>query len=81
MKVYEIMFLVPDLLKILHENGIKSEDYKWIDLYKEYLTMKNMGHKTSYIVAVLGERYHICERKVYKVLRLMERDCQNGAAG
>ena len=81
MKIYEIMFLVPDLLKTLHENGIKTEDYKWIGLYRDYLAMKALGHKTGYIVAVLAERYGVCERKVYKVVSLMERDCRSGAAG
>ena len=71
MKVYEIMFLMPELLKVLYECGIKSEDYKWIEMYRKYLDMKAMGHKTSYTVAVLSEEYKICERKVYKVLKKM----------
>lgn len=75
MRVYEIMFLIPDLLKTLHENGIKTEDYVYIEMYKEYLNMKNRGHKTTYIVATLSEKYHICERKVYKVMERMERRC------
>lgn len=75
MKVYEIMFLIPDLLKTLHENGIKTEDYKWIELYKDYLRMRTMRHKTSYIVAVLSDKYGICERKVYKTIKKMDASC------
>jgi len=74
MKVYKILFLVPELLETLHKNGIKTGDYKWINLYKEYLNMKSMHHKTGYIVAVLAERYGICERKVYKILAKMNRE-------
>lgn len=81
MKAYEIIFLVPNLLKSLHEIGIKCEDYRWIDLYKDYLALKNTNNKTSYIIAVLSDRYHVCERKVYKVIKMLEQDCPNGAVG
>ena len=81
MKVYEILSLAPEILKTLHKSGIKADDYRWIDLYRDYREMKRTGNKTVYIVAVLGERYNICERKVYKVLKRMQQDCQIDTAG
>ena len=79
MKAYEILALAPNFMKTLHECGIKSEDYKWLGMYQEYRKMKGSGEKTSYAVAVLSARYRICERKVYKVIHDMERDCEIGA--
>lgn len=76
MKVYEILSLAQEILKTLHESGSKSDDYKWMGLYHDYMRMKHEGNKTVYIVAVLSDRYKICERKVYKVLKRMEKDCQ-----
>ncbi len=81
MKVYEILSLAPEMLKTLHESGIKPDDYKYINLYHEYREIKKHGNKTVYAVAVLSSRYGICERKVYKILRRMETDCQLGAVG
>lgn len=81
MKVYEISSLAPEFLKRLHDFGIKLEDYQWLDLYREYREMRLRGEKTVYIVAHLSDQYCICERKVYKLIRLMERDCPTGAAG
>ena len=78
MKVYEILSLAPEMLKMLHMSGIKADDYKWIDMYREYREMKSKGDKMAYIVAVLSERYKVCERKVYKVIRRMQQDCQIG---
>lgn len=51
MTVYDIVSLNRELLKRLHKNGIKVNDYKWLDLYNDYLQMKADGDKTSYIVA------------------------------
>ena len=81
MKVYEILSLNPEFLKRLHDFGIKQDDYQWVELYQDYRRMKRNGEKMVYIVASLGDKYHICERKVYKVIRRMEQDCQIGAAG
>ena len=78
MKVYEILSLAPEMLKMPHMSGIKADDYKWIDMYREYREMKSKGDKMVYIVAVLSERYNVCERKVYKVIRRMQQDCQTG---
>lgn len=79
MKVFEILSLNPEFLKRLHELGIRQDDYQWIGLYREYRQMKDAGEKMVYIVALLADRYHICERKVYKVIQNMERECQIGA--
>lgn len=76
MKVCEILFLNRELLKWLHDFGIESNDYKWVPLYQEYLKMKSEGDKVTYIVAVLSRKYNVCERKVYKIIQKMEKDCQ-----
>ena len=79
MKVYEILSLCPEFLKKLHDFGIRNDDYQWIDLYREYCQMRDNGEKIVFIVAFLGDKYGICERKVYKVIKHMEQDCQIGA--
>ena len=75
MKVYEILSLNHDFLKMLHRFGISTDDCKWVEMYHEYRKLKDMDHKMVYIVAFLSEKYKICERKVYKVIKSMERDC------
>ena len=81
MKVYEFLSLHKDFLKMLHHLGISLEDGKWVELYHEYKKLKDMEHKMVYIVAFLAEKYEICERKVYKIIKSMERDCLVDAVG
>lgn len=76
MKIYEILALNAELLKKLNGFGIKSEDFKDVEIYRDYIRMKSQGHKVSYIVMSLSEKYNICERKVYKVISKMRKDCQ-----
>ena len=66
---------------MLHSFGISFDDCKWVELYHEYKKLKDMDHKVVYIVAFLSEKYEICERKVYKIIKSMERDCMIDAVG
>lgn len=68
-----------EILKRLHENGICIKDYQHIPMLAEYERMKSGGNKTTYIVAHLSEKYDISERKVYKVLSRLLKDCQISA--
>ncbi|WP_298551695.1 hypothetical protein [uncultured Parabacteroides sp.] len=45
-------------------------------LYKEYTRMKKEGHKTTYIVVCLAEKYRISERKVYTLLKRLSQRCE-----
>lgn len=63
------------MLKTLHEHGIKMEDYQYLPMADEFDIMKDMGHKTTYIIAHLSEKYGICERKVYKIVGKMMMRC------
>lgn len=75
MKIVEIVKLSAELLKRLHGFGIKMNDYEYLPLYDDYKKMRSDGHKTTYIVAVLCERYKLCERKVYKLIKHYHKDC------
>ena len=81
MKVYEFLSLHKDFLKMLQKFGISLDDGKWVELYHEYKKMKDMDHKMVYIVAFLSEKYEICERKVYKIIKSMEKECRVDAVG
>ena len=80
MKKVEILRLSGEMLKRLHDFGIKMTDYEYLPLYDDYVRMRSAGEKTTYIVAVLCERYNLCERKVYKLLKHFQEDCHFGAA-
>ena len=51
------------------------EDVQYIDLYKDFNRLLDEGEKVSYIVAVLAERYNVCERKVYTLIKRLQSDC------
>lgn len=75
MKVIELLKLNRGLLDVCNEAGIRLDDVRYIDLYNDYCRMAAQGDKVSYIVASLAERYHVCERKVYALVKRYRSDC------
>lgn len=71
----EILKLNRELLKICMDVGIRVDDVQYIELYNDYNRLLADGEKVSYIVAILSERYGVCERKVYALIKRLQTDC------
>lgn len=56
-------------MKMLSKYGIRMDDYKYVDLYKDYALMVKNGNKVSYAVAYLADKYSMSEASVYRILR------------
>ena len=76
MKVAEILKLGGEMLKILNILGIKVSMYEYVPLYEEYEYRRSCGEKMTSIGASLSDKYCMCERKVYKVIKALGEDCQ-----
>ena len=79
MTIYEILSFNKELLRRLFDAGIQTKDYRYVDLFRDYIDMLNEGNKTTYVISVLSDRYAVSERKVYDVIRKLASDCKNSA--
>lgn len=75
MKLIEILNLNRELISNFQKAGVRLDDVRYIDLYNEYRTLAAKGEKVSYIVACLADKYGICERKVYSLLKRYKSEC------
>lgn len=80
MTLFEILEFNRELIAKLASAGVKADDCKYIDLYIEYMSMRNRGEKVTYAVASLAAKYHVSERKVYALLKRFAADCTRRAA-
>ncbi len=76
---YEILSFNKELLRRLSCIGVKTDDFRYVDLFEDYSRMRKAGNKMTYIVATLSDKYAISERKVYNVIRHLSEDCKSGA--
>ena len=75
MKVIEIVKLNRELLNICRTAGIRLDDVRYIELYNEYSRLLAEGEKITYIVAALSDKYGVCERTVYDLIRRLKAEC------
>lgn len=74
MKVYELLSFNRELIDKIYSAGIKVEDYKYVDLYTEYIYLKGQSEKVAYIVNYLSSKYGVSERQVYSIIGRMRQD-------
>lgn len=79
MTVFEILSFNRELLNRLFSTGVKANDYIYVDLYNDYMQMRDTGYKMTYIVAMLSDKYHVSERQVYSVIGRLGKDCKSSA--
>lgn len=74
MKIFELLIFNRELLRRFYIAGIRSDDYKYADLYTEFDQRVATGEKVTYIVACLAAKYGVSERQVYNLLDKLNRD-------
>jgi len=62
-----------ELLQKLNEAGIRLEDYKYCDLYRDYLQLSETTKSRKTVILTLSERHHISDRQVYNILHHLEK--------
>ena len=80
MKIIDILNFNKELLSRINNSGIRPDDYRYVELYNEFQTMKVQGEKITWIVAALSEKYGVSERKVYDLVKRFDSHCNSFAA-
>lgn len=69
------MKLNRELLTVCRSAGIRLDDVRYIELYNDYSRLLAEGEKITYIVAALSDKYGMCERTVYDLIRRLKAEC------
>ena len=56
----------------MNEAGIRLEDYKYCDLYHDYLQLSETMKSRKSVILTLAERHHISDRQIYNILHHLE---------
>ena len=61
------------LLQKLKEAGVKLEDFKYCDLYRDYLKMSETMHSRKEVILSLAQKHGYTGRQVYNILKHLEK--------
>lgn len=77
MKVVEFVKIGKDFLKLMSSFDLRCNDFKHIEMYDEYMSMRDKGEKVDYILTVLSEKYKISESTIKRVVRRLSKEVNN----
>ena len=72
MKRIDLIEFNKELLQKLNKAGISLEDYRYCDLYKDYLKLSETMGTRKEVILTLAQRHHITDRQVYNILKRLE---------
>ena len=69
MKIVELVKISTETLKMMSNSGIRTEDYRHVEMYEEYCSMRTAKEKFRYIMAFLAEKYKLSESSVKRIVK------------
>lgn len=75
MKVVELLKIGGELLKVMSENDVKRDDYRFVKMYHEYLNMRKAGIKYRAVIQMLSEEYNTSKASVERAIRRLGKNC------
>lgn len=74
MRAIELVKISSEAMKVMSEIGIRTDDWRYVRMYEDFVEMRRNREKFRYIIAVLAERYGVSESTVKRVVGRMSRE-------
>lgn len=74
MKVVKLLHLGKELLKMMSLCELRVDDYKYIELYSEYVKARQEHVKYAVVIMELSQRYGISESSVKRIIKRFEKE-------
>lgn len=77
MKVVELLKIGGEMLRLLSENEVMRDDWRYVPMYEEFMQMRGLGVKYTEAVRMLAEDYCIGRATVERIVARLDRDVKN----
>lgn len=74
MKVIEILKISGDLLKVMSENDVMRDDFRYVEMYDEFVNMRSLGIKYREAIRLLSEDYGISKTTIERAMSRLSRE-------
>ena len=61
------------MMRKLKEAGIRLDDYKYVDMWRDYVEMLKTAESRKEVMLSLADRYGITDRQVYNIIKHLEK--------
>lgn len=73
MTQYELIKSAESLLRVLHENHVNVADVNYIEAFEELCRLEKEGHKKTFIVYYISERFGMDVATLYRIKNRMNK--------
>lgn len=75
MKVYEMLKLGSETLKMMSRHGIFLNDYLYVDAYEQFRHMRSLGVKYDHALDELAREHNIAKRTLQRAFKRLSLEC------
>lgn len=75
MKVIELLKIGGEMLKVMSENDVNRDDWRFVPMYEEFHTMRKNGLKYRECIRMLSEDYNVSRATIERAIRRLSSDC------
>ena len=75
MKVVELVKISSEALKVMSENDVMRDDWRFVPMYEEFQTMRKNGLKYRECIRLLSEDYQVSRATVERAIRRLGSEC------
>lgn len=75
MKVVELLKISMSMLKVMSENDVMRDDWKYIEAYEQFLNMRSNKVKYSEAIRMLSEENNVSPRTLERAFERLSRVC------
>lgn len=72
MKRADLVLFNEDVMRKLRKAGVRPDDYKYADLYRDYLSLNQTAYSRKEVILTLAQKYGYTDRQVYNIIRHLE---------
>lgn len=74
MKRADLILFNEEMMRKLRKAGVRPDDYKYSDLYRDYLHLMQTESSRKVIILSLAQKYSYTDRQVYNIIKHMEKE-------
>ena len=75
MKVIELLRIFREPLKMMSESDVMRDDWQYVDMFEQYVTMRKCRVKYREVIRVLSYEYKVSKSTVERIIRRLSKDC------
>ena len=74
MKRADLILFNEEMMRKLRKAGVRPDDYKYADLYRDYMKMKETESSRKVVILSLAQNYNYTDRQVYNIIKHLEKE-------